>query len=136
MGNTFSAKNDDLKNEINELKLTLERLSNENKLLNEKLEKKNNEIKDLQDGIFKQAGIIDKKSVKEFVDNFYQENKDIDIGVINTPFGDIDILPDAIEKHLLTQSILISTTIIEKLLLNSSINIFNKNIRILVEDIL
>lgn len=122
------------KNELNELKISFDRLLNKNKILSDELDKKTKQIKDLQDGIIKQSNLIDKESVKEFVDKFYEENKDIDIGVINTPLGDIDILPDSIEKHLLTQSILISTNIIEKLLQNSSINIFNKNIRVLVED--
>ena len=135
MGNILSYKNDNVQNELNELRLTLDRLSNENKILSIELDKKTNQIKELQDGIIKQTNLIDKDSVKEFVDKFYEDNKDIDIGVINTPLGDIDILPDVIEKHLLTQSILISTTIIEKILQSSSINIFNKNIRALIEDV-
>ena len=135
MGNILSTKNDDTQKELNELRETLDRLSNENKLLSNELDKKTKQIKELQDGIVKQTNLIDKDSVKEFVDKFYEDNKDIDIGVINTPLGDIDLLPDVIEKHLLTQSILISTTIIEKVLQNSSINIFNKNIRALIEDV-
>ena len=135
MGNILSTKNDDTQKELNELRETLDRLSNENKILSLELDKKTNQIKELQDGIIKQTNLIDKDSVKEFVDKFYEDNKDIDIGVINTPLGDIDLLPDVIEKHLLTQSILISTTIIEKVLQNSSINIFNKNIRALIEDV-
>lgn len=134
MGNMISGNKNDLQNELNELKTSFDRLLNKNKMLSDELDKKTIQIKDLQDGIIKQSNLIDKESVKEFVDKFYEENKDIDIGVINTPLGDIDILPDSIEKHLLTQSILISTNIIEKLLQNSSINIFNKNIRALVED--
>ena len=134
MGNILSNKNDTQK-ELNELRLTLDKLSNENKILSNELDKKTKQIKELQNGIIKQTNLIDKDSVKEFVDKFYEDNKDIDIGVINTPLGDIDLLPDVIEKHLLTQSILISTTIIEKILQNSSINIFNKNIRVLIEDV-
>ena len=134
MGNTFSINKNDLQNELNELKITLDRISNENKMLSDELDIKTKQIKDLQNGIIKQSSLIDKKSVKEFVDKFYEDNKDIDIGVINTPIGDIDLLPDSVEKHLLTQSILISTNIIEKLLQNSSINIFSKNIRLLVDD--
>ena len=104
MGNILSYKNDNVQNELNELRLTLDRLSNENKILSIELDKKTNQIKELQDGIIKQTNLIDKDSVKEFVDKFYEDNKDIDIGVINTPLGDIDILPDVIEKHLLTQN--------------------------------
>ena len=127
-------KTDNTKNEINELKSSLERLSNENMSLSDEIEKKNKQIEELKDGIIKQTNLVDKDSVKDFVNDFYEQNKDIDIGVINTPLGDIDLLPDAIEKHLLTQSILISTTIIEKILQNSSINIFNKNIRAVIDD--
>ena len=133
MGNIMN-KTDNTKNEINELKSSLERLSNENMVLSDEIEKKNKQIEELKDGIIKQTNLVDKDSVKDFVNDFYEQNKDIDIGVINTPFGDIDLLPDAIEKHLLTQSILISTTIIEKIVQNSSINIFNKNIRALIDD--
>ena len=127
-------KTDNTKNEINELKSSLEKLSNVNMALSNEIEKKNKQIKELKDGIIEQTNLVDKDSVKEFVNDFYEQNKDIDIGVINTPLGDIDLLPDAIEKHLLTQSILISTTIIEKIVKNSSINIFNKNIRALIDD--
>lgn len=133
MGNIMN-KTDNTKNEINELKSSLEKLSNVNMALSNEIEKKNKQIKELKDGIIEQTNLVDKDSVKEFVNDFYEQNKDIDIGVINTPLGDIDLLPDAIEKHLLTQSILISTTIIEKIVKNSSINIFNKNIRALIDD--
>ena len=40
------------------------------------------------------------KNLDKFVENWFEKNKEIDIGVISTPFGNIDVLPDKIEKHL------------------------------------
>ena len=83
----FSSKEskeiENLKNKIKDLK---------NKL-KEKDEKRDAEREKTKDKNFE-------KKLDEFIENWFEKNKEIDIGVISTPFGKIDILPDKIEKHL------------------------------------
>lgn len=39
--------------------------------------------------------------VDDFVDKWFENNKEVDIGVVDLPIvGEIDLLPDSIEKHL------------------------------------
>lgn len=118
MGNIISDNNkfnnNDLLNKIN--------------LLENKIDELNNKISDLES---KKPTNIDKvKSIDEFVDKWYEDNKEVDIGVINLPLvGDIDILPDKIEKHIYKKSLLITSTLIEELLENINFNMLDKNIK-------
>lgn len=118
MGNIISDNNkfnnNDLLNKIN--------------LLENKIDELNNKISDLES---KKPMNIDKvKSIDEFVDNWYEENKEVDIGVINLPLvGDIDILPDKIEKHIYKKSLLIASTLMEDMLENINFNMLDKNIK-------
>ena len=63
------------------------------------------------------------------------ENKEVDIGKISTPLGDVDLLPDAIEKHLLTQTVLLSIAVVENILQSSYMNLFDKSISIKLKDL-
>tara|TARA_Y100000992_G_C20928014_1_gene333050 strand:+ start:80 stop:463 length:384 start_codon:yes stop_codon:yes gene_type:complete len=127
MGNIFSDQK--IKDECKDLK-------SQNDNLKKQLKECHLQIDELKKGILKKHYTgVNKKEIKEFIDEFYEENKDVDIGKINTPLGEIDLLPDVIEKHLLTQSILISVNMIEKVLENTSIDVFNKKISIDISDL-
>ena len=127
MGNIFSDQK--IKDECKDLK-------SQNDNLKKQLKECHLQIDELKKGILKKHYTgVNKKEIKEFLDEFYEENKDVDIGKINTPLGEIDLLPDVIEKHLLTQSILISVNMIEKVLENTSIDVFNKKISIDISDL-
>ena len=127
MGNIFSDQK--IKDECKDLK-------SQNDSLKKQLNECKIQIDELKKGILKKHYTgINKKEIKEFIDEFYEENKDVDIGKITTPLGEIDLLPDVIEKHLLTQSILISVNMIEKVLQNTSIDVFNKKISIYISDL-
>ena len=117
MGNMINTnKNDELLNKI-------DTLQNQIKSLNNKIEE------------LEQKPKIDNKkklqSIDEFVDNWYNENKDVDIGIINLPLvGDVDMLPDKIEKHIYKKSLLIMSTLLEDMLQNISFTILDKEIKI------
>ena len=86
-------RTDYLENEINKLKKSNIDLIEENKSLKKELDlqsSKNN------------FTLKNKDDLKKFVNEWYNKNNDnIDIGVIDLPFGgSIDILPDSVEKHL------------------------------------
>ena len=90
-------RTDELENEINKLKS-----------MNEDLIKVNNDLQN-EIAINKTNGftIKNKESLKKFVDEWYDKNSDnIDIGVIELPFGgNIDILPDSVEKHMYVKTL-------------------------------
>ena len=87
-----------------------------NELLLNKIDSLENKIVELNNKIDKlENNKLNKLiSIDEYVDKWYDENKDKDIGVINIPFiGNVDILPDKIEKHIYKNSLLIVSSIME-----------------------
>ena len=117
MGNMFNTnKNEELLNKIDILQNQIKSLNNKIEELEQK--PKIDNTKKLQ-------------SIDEFVDNWYNENKDVDIGIINLPLvGDVDMLPDKIEKHIYKKSLLIMSTLLEDMLQNISFTILDKEIKI------
>jgi hypothetical protein len=106
-------------------------------LLN-KISKLENEISDLKNKVIineNESKIIVKKNynIEKYVEKWYENNKNIDIGKINTPFGEIDILPDSIEKHLISQTLMLCLSALEDILENSTLDFFNKKISIKIE---
>ena len=70
-------------------------------------------------------------SIDEFVDKWYKENKEVNIGLINIPMvGEIDVLPNKVEKHIYKKSLLIASSLIEDMLENLSFNILDKKIEV------
>ena len=111
--------------------------TNKNEELLNKIDILQNQIKSLNNKIeeLEQKPKIDNtkklQSIDEFVDNWYNENKDVDIGIINLPLvGDVDMLPDKIEKHIYKKSLLIMSTLLEDMLQNISFTILDKEIKI------
>ena len=106
--------------------------------LNNKISKLEKQLKEKNDLInkFKNENYTSpsKTEIRQFIDDFYEKNKDVDIGKISTPLGEVDLLPDAIEKHLLTQSVLMSIAVFENIVQNSSLNIFDKSINLKLKD--
>ena len=72
--------------------------------------------------------------ISDFVDDWYEKHKEIDIGVINIPMiGDIDILPDNIEKHIYKKTLLIVSSLIENITKDIKLNVLNKSIKIVID---
>lgn len=70
-------------------------------------------------------------SIDEFVDKWYRENKEVNIGLINIPMvGEIDVLPNKVEKHIYKKSLLIASSLMEDMLENLSFNILDKKIEV------
>ena len=118
MGNYFPKTENneilELRNEILQLKKENEDLKKINKYLNDKM---------LLSNEFTSKNNI---ALKKFVDEWYEKNNDnIDIGVINLPFGgNIDILPDSIEKHLYVKML----SLVMELISESKINFMGQEI--------
>tara|TARA_B100000242_G_C42947682_1_gene439458 strand:+ start:399 stop:767 length:369 start_codon:yes stop_codon:yes gene_type:complete len=70
-------------------------------------------------------------SIDEFVEKWYRENKEVNIGLINIPMvGEIDVLPNKVEKHIYKKSLLIASSLMEDMLENLSFNILDKKIEV------
>uniref|UniRef100_A0A6C0KYB6 Uncharacterized protein n=1 Tax=viral metagenome TaxID=1070528 RepID=A0A6C0KYB6_9ZZZZ len=89
----------------------LEDLKKRNEILENELKILRNKFRGVDKALMLENKILKEKlenSEKEwvnhidvFVEKWYEENKDnIDIGVVNLGFFEVDILPDYIEKHL------------------------------------
>ena len=89
----------------------LEELKKRNEILESELKMLRNRFRGVDKALMLENKILKEKlenSEKEwvnhidvFVEKWYEENKDnIDIGVVNLGFFEVDILPDYIEKHL------------------------------------
>ena len=106
--------------------------------LNAKISKLEKQLKEKEDIIsnLKKSNYTSpsKEEIKQFINEFYEKNKEVDIGKISTPFGEVDILPDAIEKHLLTQSVLMSIAVFENIIQNCNLNVFDKGIYLNLKD--
>ena len=75
------------------------------------------------------------KSIDEFVDKWYEENKDVDIGVIRVPFiGKVDVFPDRIEKHIYKKSLHIASSLMTEMLQNIQLQVLDKCIKIVVDE--
>ena len=106
-------------------------LNNKISKLEKQLKEKNDLINKLKNENYTSPT---KAEIRQFIDDFYEKNKDVDIGKISTPLGEVDLLPDAIEKHLLTQSVLMSIAVFENIVQNSSLNVFDKSINLKLKD--
>ena len=106
----------ELRNETLQLKKEIEDLKNINKSLNDKILLSNN---------FTSKNNTD---LKKFVEEWYEKNNDnIDLGVIDLPFGgSIDVLPDSIEKHLYVKIL----SLVMELISESKINFMGQEISI------
>ena len=111
-----------------------------NNILLEELENLKKEIKDLkkENLTLKESIISDntftpknKENLKKFIIEWYDKNSDnIDIGVIDLPFGgSIDILPDSIEKHIYLKTL----SLLMEILAESKISFMGQEMKITFE---
>ena len=128
MGNIFSTRND-LQNPSHIDILEIEKLKKENLLLKEKLNKMQ---------CSSNTSKLDEKTlnnIDKFIENWYEKNiNEVDIGVVNIPIvGDIDILPDYIEKYIYKKSLTIAMSFLKETINESEINILNNKINLVMK---
>lgn len=128
MGNIFSTRND-LQNPSHIDILEIEKLKKENLILKEKLDKIQLPIN---------SSKLDEKTlnnIDKFIENWYEKNiNEVDIGVVNIPIvGDIDFLPDHIEKYIYKKSLTIAMSFLKETINESEINILNNKINLVIK---
>ena len=73
-------------------------------------------------------------SIDKFVDEWFESNKEVDIGVIDLPIvGEIDIFPDRLEKHIYKKSLKIASTLLFEMLQNVNVKVLDKTISVKIE---
>lgn len=73
---------------------------------------------------------ITKDYIDNFVDEWYNNNPDVDLGSFKLGAAEIDIIPDFIEKKIYKKSLLISFTLLKKICEETSINLLDHEIKL------
>lgn len=75
--------------------------------------------------------VSNKVYVRNFVNDWYEKNHEMDIGVISIPVvGEIDILPDKVEKYIYEKIIHIGLSFVEQFLGTVRLDVLNRSFQI------
>lgn len=70
------------------------------------------------------------KEIDQFIEDWFDENKEVDLGNVSILNQKIDLIPDSIEKIIYKKSILIGITFIKKILSESKVSFLNQEMKI------
>ena len=74
------------------------------------------------------------KEIEQFIEKWFHDNKEIDLGNIEILNQKIDLIPDSMEKLIYKKALLIGVTFIKKILSESKITFLNQEIKIQISD--
>ena len=74
------------------------------------------------------------QEIEQFIEKWFHDNKEIDLGNIEILNQKIDIIPDSMEKLIYKKALLIGVTFIKKILSESKITFLNQEIKIQISD--
>ena len=114
-------------------------LTDNKKLFDTKISDENKNFFDIESNFNESSdkSQVNKKLEQEidtFIEDWFKNNNEVDLGNIEFMNQKIDLIPDSVEKLIYKKALMIGVTFVKKILTESKINILNQNITVKVED--
>ena len=74
-------------------------------------------------------------NIENFIEEWFKENQQVDLGNIKILNQEIDLIPDSVEKKIYKKALLIAVTFLKKTLTETKINLMNQEITISISNL-
>ncbi len=76
---------------------------------------------------------ITREYIENFVEEWYNNNPDVDLGTFKLAGAEVDLIPDFIEKKIYKKTLLISFTLLKKICEDTTINLLDHEIKLSIK---